>query len=153
MQDPLSVNIPLAGIDTTLPLFPETDYPLQCAESKIVPNKDTDGLNWHLVFKTTQEYTSMDQRPIKAGIPFDLYIPLQPSKPTEKNPNPDPAQFVARIARTVDAIFGTSLENRPAFGAELVASCVGRTVKGTLKTEEYQGVKRSKLQGIKKLEG
>lgn len=148
MEDPLNVSIPLEGVDTTLPLFPEQDYPLQCKESVIAPNKAKIGLNWALTFVTVEPTQSIDGREIKVGFPLYQQVALQPAEDAK-----DPEGFKRQLGQTVDALFGTSKENRPTFDMSLVKAAVGRKVIATTKNEEYplgSGNKSTKISRLKK---
>lgn len=147
MQDPLSINIPLAGVETELPQLPNADYPLQCTDSKIEMNSRQDGYNWNLEFTVQQNVTAIDGRQIVAG-KFKLFkpVPLQPA-PDSK----DPEGYTRLIAEAVDALFGTDKSARPAFSAEVVEGAKGKLCVGTTKNEEYQGRTSTKLARLKKL--
>lgn len=148
MNDPLNVNIPLEGVDTTLPLLPEQDYQLNVAESAIVPNKKGTGHNWALKFVTTQPATSVDGREINVGFPLFMQVALQPAEEAK-----DPEGFKRQLGQTVDALFGSSKENRPPLTHALIQSAVGKSVIATVKNEEYpqgSGNMSSKIGRLKK---
>lgn len=148
MNDPLNINIPLEGVDTSLPLLPEQDYQLQCAESTVVPNKRKEGYNWSLVFHTTEPLTAVDGRDIKVNFPLYMQIALQPAEESK-----DPEGFKRQLGQAVDALFGTTKENRPAFDMAMVKSAVGRIVLATTKNDEYpqgSGNKSTKIARLKK---
>jgi hypothetical protein len=150
MNDPLNINIPLEGVDTSLPLLPEQDYQLQCAESSVVPNKRKDGYNWALVFHTTEPLKAIDDRDVKVNFPLYMQIALQPAEDSK-----DVEGFKRQLGQAVDALFGTSKENRPAFDMALVKSAVGRLVVATTKNEEFpekSGNKSTKISRLKKSE-
>jgi len=132
MQDPLQVNVPLAGVDTSLPLLPEADYKVQVAESTIDPNKNTDGLNWNLKFVTTEPSTAVDGRDVKINFPVFAVYALQPAKESK-----DVDAFRRNLGGAVDAIFGTSKENRPEFSHALAQSAVGKLVVAQVVVNEY----------------
>jgi hypothetical protein len=145
MQDPLSVNIPLKGVESSLPLFPEADYPLQVTESTVDPNKDKDGFNWNLKLATTEVYTSTDGREVKPNFPFYFTLALQ-ARPDSK----DPEAFVRNLCEAVDAIFGTTKEDRPELSRELIDSAVGKTVIAHVFIDQYQGRDLNKIKRLKK---
>lgn len=148
MNDPLNISIPLEGVETSLPLLPEQDFVLQVTESSIAPNKKETGHNWALTLNTTEPVTSIDGREVKVNFPLFMQIALQPSEEAK-----DPEGFKRQIGSAVDALFGTSKENRPAFTLELVKAAVGKTVVATTKNEEYpkgSGNKSSKIARLKK---
>lgn len=147
MQDPLNIAIPLAGVETSLPLFPEADYVLQVSESSVDPNKDQTGFNWNLTLNTTETYESTDGREVKPNFPFYFTLALQPRADSK-----DPEAFRRNLAEAVDAVFGTSKENRPEMSRELVNSAVGKTVVAHVFIDTYEGRQLNKVKRIKKSE-
>lgn len=133
MFDPLSISIPLAGVDTTYPLIPSADYPFQIVESKVVPNKRQDGHNWEITLATTAPITAVDNRVVNPDARFGFWVALQPG-PDAK----DPQGFLKGISSAIDAIFGTSIDNRPTFNKELWESATGKTVIGHVTVEVDQ---------------
>lgn len=146
ITDPLNISIPLAGVETSLPLFPEADYPVQVGESSVDPNKDQTGFNWNLTMKTTETYTSTDGREVKPDFPFYYTLALQ-----ARSDSKDPEAFRRNLADAVDALFGTSKENRPEMSRELVESAVGRTVLAHVWIDTYEGRQMNKVKRIKPL--
>jgi hypothetical protein len=147
MKDPLNIAIPLAGVETSLPLFPEADYPLQVSESSVDPNKDQTGFNWNLTMNTTETYTSTDGREVKPNFPFYFTLALQ-----ARSDSKDPEAFRRNLAEAVDAIFGSSKENRPEMSRELVESAVGKPVLAHVFIDTYEGRQLNKVKRIKKAE-
>lgn len=145
MQDPLNVNVPLAGVDTSIPLLPEADYPVQIKESTVDPNKDKTGLNWNIKFATTEPTKSVDGRDVKPGFPIFSVYALQAREDSK-----DAEAFKRQLGQAVDAIFGTSKDNRPDFNRELVNSAVGRPVIAHVFIDEYQGNQNNKIKRLKK---
>ncbi len=148
MNDPLNINIQLEGVDTTLPLLPEQDYPLNVAESAINTNKKGTGNNWALKFVTTQPATAVDGRDVKVGFPLFMQIALQPAEDAK-----DPEGFKRQLGQAVDALFATTKDNRPALTHALIQSAVGKQVIATVKNEEYpqgSGNMSSKIGRLKK---
>ena len=146
MQDPLNVSIPLTGVETDLPLAPESEYPLQVTASTIDPNKDKTGLNWNLELSTTDVITAVDGRQIKPNFKFFHTVGLQPGKDSK-----DPEGFLRPLGETIDAVFNTTKENRGDFNRDRAASAVGKTVLGQVYIDEWQGQKRNKIRRLKKL--
>jgi hypothetical protein len=145
MTDPLNVSVPLAGVDTTLPLLPEADYVVQCVESTIDPNKDKTGLNWNLKLATTEPTTSADgSRQINPNFPVFMTLALQPREDSK-----DTEAFRRSLGEAVDALFGTSKENRPDFNRNLVASAVGKTCIAHVYIDEWQGKQNNKVKRLK----
>ena len=145
MQDPLNIEVPLAGVDTSLPLLPERDYIVQCTESTIDPNKDKTGYNWNLVLNTTEMITSTDGREIKPNFPLYFVAALQPREDSK-----DVEAFRLSLGEAVDALYGTTKENRPDFSRELVSSAVGKTCVAHVFIDQYQGTDRNKIKRLKK---
>ena len=145
MQDPLNINVPLAGVDTSLPLIPEADVFVQCSESTIDPNKDKTGYNWNLVLNTTETIQSTDGRDIKPNFPLFFVAALQPREDSK-----DVEAFRRNLGEAVDALFGTTKENRPDFSRELVASAVGKTCVAHVFIDQYQGRDLNKIKRLKK---
>lgn len=146
MNDPLNINIPLVNVETSLPLLPEGDYSVQCVESSIDPNKDKTGFNWNLKLATTSLYTAVDQREVKPNFPVYHICALQPASESK-----DVEAFKRSIGETVDALFGTSKENRPDFTRELVSSAVGRTCTAHVYIDNWKGQDKNKVKRLKKV--
>ncbi len=144
MQDPLNVNVQLEGVDTSLPLLPESDMKLQCTESTIDPNKDKSGLNWNLKLVTTEPTTSVDGRDVKPNFPLFTVCALQAREDSK-----DTDGFRRMLGQAVDALFGTSKENRPAFTRDLAKEAVGKFVMAHVYIDEYQGNKNNKVKNLK----
>lgn len=145
MQDPLSINIPLAGVETTLPLLPEADYQVQVVESSADPNKDGTGLNWNLKVALVNPATALDQREVKPGYPFFAVYALQARADSK-----DPEAYQRSLGETVDALFGTDKSNRPAITSALIAEAVGKYATATVVIDEYQGNKNNKVRRLKR---
>lgn len=147
MIDPLNVDIQLGDVETSVPLLPEADYALQVAESTIDPNKDKTGLNWNLKLVTTTPATSVDGRDVAPNFPVFTVCALQAREDSK-----DPDAFKRMIAQTIDAIFGTTKENRPNFNRELVDAAVGKQVLAHVFIDEYQGNKNNKVKRLKAIQ-
>lgn len=145
MQDPLQINVPLAGVETSLPLLPERDYPVQCSESTVDPNKDKTGFNWNLVLNTTEQITSTDGREVKPNFPLYFVAALQPREDSK-----DVEAFRRNLSEAVDALYGSTKENRPDFSREVVNSAVGKTCIAHVFIDQYQGRDLNKIKRLKK---
>lgn len=148
MNDPLNVQFDGRGVDTSTPVLPKADYPLQIVESTIQSNKAQTGLNWHLKFATTQEYQSTDSKTIKPNFPVFMDIALQPAEGST-----DPEGFKRSIFSTQDAIVGSDASNRPVFNHEFVQQAIGKSVIATLDVDEYpkgSGTFNNKVRRLKK---
>src|SRR5882757_6592759 len=132
MQDPLQVNVALAGVDTSLPTLKEGDYKVQVAESTIDPNKNTDGLNWNLKLATTEPSVAVDGRDVKVNFPVFAVYALQPAKDSK-----DVDAFRRNLGQAVDAIFGSNKDNRPEFSHALAQQAVGKLVIAQVYPDEY----------------
>lgn len=148
MNDPLNIQIDGRGVDTSTPVLPQGDYPLQIVESIIQSNKAQTGLNWHLKLATTQEYVSPDGKTIKPNFPVFMDIALQPSEQAT-----DTEAFKRQIFGVQDAVVGSDASNRPVFNHEFVQQAIGKTVVGTLAVDEYpkgSGTFNNKVRRLKK---
>lgn len=132
MNDPLNIAIPLGGVDTSLPVMKEQDVEVQCSESTIDKNKDGTGLNWNLTLKTTVPVQATDDREIKANFPVFFTCALQAREDSK-----DVEAFKRMLGGSIDALFGTSKENRPDFTHALAQSAVGKTCIATVYPDEY----------------
>lgn len=145
MTDPLNFSVPLAGVNTQLPLLPEADYLFQVKESTIVPNKDQNGYNWKLKLGLASPTTAIDGRDIQPDFPVFDIAALQ-AKPDST----DPEAFKRGLGERVDAIFGTTMEDRPEFTKALVDSAVGKMVVAHVVIDNYQGKDSNKVKRLKK---
>jgi len=149
MLDPMSVNIDLQGVDTNVPVLPESDVQLQVVESTIEANKDRNGNNWKLKLATTTPTTSVDGRELKPNFPVYHMCALQ-----AREDSTDPEAFKRSLCETVDAIFGTDKTNRPAINKALIEASIGRLVIGHVYPDEYpkdSGKFNTKIRRLKKL--
>lgn len=122
LTDPLAVGVQLAGVETTLPLLPENDYRVQCTEASVDVNKDKTGHNLNLKLVTTEPVTAVDGREVKVGFPvFGVYA-LQ-----ARDDSKDVEAFKRGLSEVVDALYGTTKDNRPELTRETVNGMVGRT--------------------------
>lgn len=122
LTDPLAVGVKLQDVETTLPLLPEADYQVQCTEASVDVNKDKSGHNLNLKLVLTNPATGVDGREVKPGFPVFAVYALQ-----ARDDSKDVEAFKRGLAECVDALFGTSKENRPELTRETVTSMVGRT--------------------------
>lgn len=149
MLDPMSVNIDLQGVDTNVPVLPESDVQLQVVESTIEANKDRNGNNWKIKLATTNPATAVDGRELKPNFPVFHMCALQ-----AREDSTDPEAFKRSLCETVDAIFGTDKTNRPAINKALIDAAVGRLVVGHVYPDEYpkdSGKFNTKIRRLKKL--
>lgn len=145
MTDPLNISVALAGVETSLPLLPESDYSVQVKESTIDPNKDKTGLNWNLKLGLASTATAVDGRTVNPDYPVFSVFALQ-----AKEDSKDPEAFKRSIGEAVDAIFGTTKDNRPTFDRALCDSAVGKVLTAHVIIDEYQGNKNNKVRRLKK---
>lgn len=149
MNDPLNIQLDGRGVDTSTPVLPAGDYPLQIVESTIQSNKAQSGLNWHLKLATTQEYTSPDGKSIRPNFPVFMDIALQPAENST-----DAEAFKRQVFAAQDAVVGSDASNRPLFNHEFVQQAIGKTVIGTLAVDEYpkgSGTFNNKVRRLKKV--
>ena len=144
MTDPLQVAIPLKGVEASLPLFPEADYPLQCTESSIDPNKDKNGYNWNLRLNTSEMYVSTDGREVKPNFPFYFTLALQP-----REDSTDKEAYIRNLCAAVDALFGTTKDDRPEMSRELVQAAVGKKCVAHVYIDTWQGRQLNKIKNLK----
>lgn len=144
MQDPLNISVPLAGVETSLPLLPEADYSVQVSESTVDPNKDKTGYNWNLKLCTTETHEAVDKREVKPNFPFYYTLALQ-----ARDDSKDVEAFRRNLGEAVDALFGTSKENRPDMSRELVDSTVGKKCIAHVFVDNYQGRDLNKIKRLK----
>lgn len=136
MTDPLSISIPLGDVDTSRPLLPEGDYKFQISESVVQPNRDQNGRNWHMQLNLVDPAQSVpdekgNTRQINPNFPMFLDAPLQMKEGT-KAPN----WFRENLAMIVDALEGTTKDNRPDLSAEIVSKATGKIVLATIQLRE-----------------
>lgn len=145
MNDPLAINIPLAGVETTLPLLPEADFEFQVTESTVDANKDNNGLNWNLTLalvNPTMDVTGT--REVKPNHKVFHVNALQARADSK-----DVEAYQRSLGETVDALFGTDKSNRPALTKELVDSAVGKVVLAQITIDEWKGQKNNKVRRLK----
>lgn len=146
MTDPLNISVPLAGIETSLPIVPESDYEVQCTESTVDPNKDKLGYNWNLKLCTTSSIIAVDGREVKPNFPFYFTLALQAREDSK-----DVEAFRRNLGEAVDALFGTTKENRPDMSRELVDTAVGKKCIAHVFIDKYQGRDLNKIKRLKKI--
>jgi hypothetical protein len=149
MEDPLNVSIPMAGVDTTMPLVSDGDYECQITASAVEPNKARTGHNWNLTLKTVDPVTATDGREMSSATFFVNNIALQPT-----DTSTDPEGFKRNIAAAMDAIFGTVKATRPIFNRAVVEGSLGRRVVANVYISEYpegSGVRSNKVRRIRKV--
>lgn len=147
MNDPLQISVPLAGVSTDVPLLPEGIYSFQVSESSAGPNKAGTGMNWSLKLALTAPATSVDNKPINVNFPVFMQLALQ-----AKEDSKDPDAFRRSLAETVDALFGTTQDNRPELSHDLITQAVGKVVNAQITIDEYEGRKSNKVRRLKKAE-
>ena len=130
MTDPLNINIPLAGVETSMPVLPQANYDMQIPKAQVEPNKDKTGFNLVVSFATTQPATSLDGREVKPGFPCTGYFPLQAKEDAK-----DPEFFRTKLSELLDAAFHTDKTSRPALTNESIGQLIGKIVRVTLRVE------------------
>lgn len=151
MQDPLSFNVPTAGIDTSFPLIPEGDYELQITESNFGPsNFDKEVLAWSPKLVTTTPITSVDGRSIPVGSQVYLKAAFDLQEQADSK---YPGSWIISLCSVVDAIHGTNKDTRPDVNKTLLDSSVGKKVIGHVIIDEDKrdGTKRNKIKKLKSL--
>jgi hypothetical protein len=153
MTDPLDVSINLAGVDTTIPLLPEAIYDFQISEITVEPNKEKTGRNLVVVLKTITPIDSVpneqgEVRTVKPGFPLKMYFALQPSQ----KEGVDPEGYKRNLSDLIDAAIGSTINDRPDLNMETINNMKGKTVRGTVKFDEYQGRKNNKVARLQKVQ-
>lgn len=152
MTDPLQINIPAAGVDTSRPLHPEGDARLQITESTISPGSEKVGgiLQWHLKLVTVDPATEVGEagREIPPNTQLYLDWPFDLA-PREDSKYPD--AWKNSLFNAVDACLGTDKDSRPDITKDVLDSVVGKIVLGTVKIDtDKEGTKRNKVTRLKK---
>ena len=148
IQDPLNVSVELAGVETTMPLLPAAIYQFQVIESAVAPNKDNTGRNWNLKLALINPATAVDGREIKPNFPVYHILALQ-----AKADSKDPDAFRRSLGETVDALLGTTKENRPNLTGTIISEAVGKIVSAHIAIDEYQGRHSNKVKRLEAFVG
>lgn len=144
MIDPLNIEVNLAGVETDLPLLPDGEYLFQISESSLEPNKDKNGYNWKKKLSLVNPATAVDGRTVSPNFPVFSLSACQ-----AKADSKDPDAFKRTLGENIDAIFGTTKDNRPPLNMKLVQDAVGKMVIAKIKIDEYEGKKSNKVQRLK----
>lgn len=104
-------------------------------------------MNWSLKLALTAPATSVDNKPINVNFPVFMQLALQ-----AKEDSKDPDAFRRSLAETVDALFGTTQDNRPELSHDLITQAVGKVVNAQITIDEYEGRKSNKVRRLKKAE-
>jgi hypothetical protein len=148
MTDPLQINIPAAGVDTSRPLLPEGDYKLQITESNISHNEKLNILQWEPTLVTTEPATAVDSRDIPPNTRVYLDWPLDLAQRADAK---YPDAWRNSLLNAVDACLGTDKDTRPDITKDVLDSTVGKIVIGTVKIDtDKSGVQRNKVTRLKK---
>lgn len=149
MQDPLALNIPLANVETTLPLLPEGDYVFQVTEASADPNKDKNGLNLNLTLALQSPVTAVDGREIPVNHKVYATYALQ-----AREDSTDKEAYQRALGDVLDALFLTDKSNRPALTHPLIQDMVGKSVLATVYLNEWpegSGNKNNKVRRLKRV--
>jgi hypothetical protein len=122
-QGPISLDVDLTTVDTTIPVLPKGLYDLQIKGMTKEANKTQTGHNLKVELQTTSEITSQQGNPIKPGFKLFMYIPLQ----TKEGSTFD---YRIKLAQLQEAALG---EKRPTFNSE---ELIGKTVRASCKPED-----------------
>ena len=90
----------------------------------------------------------MDDREVKPNFPFYFTLALQAREDSK-----DVEAFRRNLGEAVDALFGTTKENRPDMSRELVNTAIGKTCIAHVFVDQYQGRDLNKIKRLKKMEG
>lgn len=149
MTDPLNINIPLANVETTLPLLDEGDYQVQVTEASADANKDNNGLNLNLVLSLVNPTTAIDGRPVSTNHKLFATYALQAREDSK-----DKEAYQRSLGDLLDALFLTDKSNRQALTHALIQDMVGKSAIATVYLDEWpkgSGNKNNKVRRLKKV--
>jgi hypothetical protein len=135
MDNPLdSLNITLQGKDFERALLPDGQHPMQVTNAQVKPNKKGD--NYNLVVESTivnptpsanKEGVTLEPGKVKLTTYDNIY-----QTEGQKEAGVEPEQALAQI---IDAVFGTTAEDRPNLTADTLSQMIGRQFFGQVITE------------------
>lgn len=126
--EPIDLDVDLQGIDTTIPVIKKGVYDFDISAMTKEENKDKNGFNLVVVFKTTDATESITEKEIAPGFPMKKWYPLQ-----KKPGGSDKFDYRVGLAQLIDAALGTTMENRPKFSSGLI---IGKRVRASLAVVE-----------------
>lgn len=145
----MSFSVPTAGVSTKFPLIPEGDITFQVAESNFgKSNFDPDILQWQPKLVTVDPQTGFNGETIPPNTQVYLKNGLDLAEQADSK---YPGAWIKSLCFAVDAIFGTTDENRPNVDKALLDSSVGKIVLGHVIIDEDKkdGTKRNKIKRLK----
>tara|TARA_R110000803_G_scaffold136034_1_gene202981 strand:+ start:7580 stop:8062 length:483 start_codon:yes stop_codon:yes gene_type:complete len=110
MEDPLGLNVDLSQVDTSYPVCEAGIHACTVKALEVVPKKDDPSKrNIKASFALTEAAprAGMPGEFVNAGYVFVNYMPLQQSD------NPNAPDFKVGLAKFLDAVLGTTEEDRP----------------------------------------
>ncbi len=127
-------DLDLGGIDTSIPLMAaQRDAILVVRKAEVKKNKKETGKNLVLYFTNEQPCQST------AGVSLpphecliSKYLPLQANAEKLGEEDYNPNRWKTDLAAMIDALFGTTKDNRPRFNNELVGLMKDRLVKANV---------------------
>lgn len=124
---PISLDVDLTEVDTTIPVLPKGLYDLQVSGFSKEENKEKSGYNLKVELKTTAPFTSTQGNEVKPGFPLYIYIPLQ-------NKEGSTFDFRTKLAQLQEAALG---EKRPQFNTEELLTKIVRASCKPEDTDDY----------------
>ncbi len=130
--------VDVSGLDTKTPLVAKTDKALlTITKAEVKENKDKTGRNLVIYLKNAEVLVTDEGVAVAPmEVLFSKYFPLQANTKRAGDEGYDADGFRKNIAKTLDAIFGTDVENRPAFNRETVDAMKGYQVYARITIDE-----------------
>lgn len=130
-MDPLSFDIEMTEVDTSMPRLPKGEYLFGIKSGEIKENKEQTGHNLLVIFELRNAATGLNGEPISAGYQIRRYYPLQQS---QKENAPD---FRRDIAVLLDAAYKVKdAKDRPKLNNETIAGLAQRNVVLSIKVKD-----------------
>jgi hypothetical protein len=122
-NDPLNLNIDLAGVQTAMPVLPAGKHPFVVDNAEVKPGKeDPTKRNLVVTFALAAVVSLADGTNINPGYKLTKFYPLQQSD------NPKAPDFKRDIAVLFDAVYDTDESTRPPLTGETVMGMFGKPV-------------------------
>lgn len=142
LTDPLNFTIE-EGLDTSIPLLPESDYELQISDSEFKKNEKLGVVQWNPRFATTAPTLSSDG--VRTVPPNTILFIDWSFNLGDKEGEQQPGRWKKDLCKAFDAIYGTNDSNRPSFGPKELQETKGRKVVAHVIIDTYEGNSRNKV--------